>query len=150
MPTPHWTAYLSALLTPTGAVFAIIIAYRQWRIAQNKLKLDLFEKRLAVYSCVSEFIANRASRSTDATEDIKFLRGIESAQWLYDKSIVEYISGLWHKSADLACLVSELDGMPPSDERNEKVRAKHSLLKWFNDQHEVISKKFAPFLRINH
>jgi len=34
---PHWTNYLAALLTPTVAVLGSVIAYRQWRTAQNKL-----------------------------------------------------------------------------------------------------------------
>ena len=46
---PYWTQVLSALLVPTIALFACYIAWRQWRTAQNKLKLDLFEKRFAVY-----------------------------------------------------------------------------------------------------
>jgi len=42
---PHWTNYLAALLTPTVAVLGSIIAYHQWRTAQNKLKFELFDRR---------------------------------------------------------------------------------------------------------
>jgi hypothetical protein len=42
--SPHWTAYVSALGTPIiaalAAVIASLIAYRQWRTAQDRLKLD--------------------------------------------------------------------------------------------------------------
>ena len=53
-PDPHWTTLLSALLTPAVAVFGIFIAYRQWRLAQEKLKLDLFDKRFEVYEAARE------------------------------------------------------------------------------------------------
>ena len=49
----HWTTYLSALLTPTVAVLGSLIAYRQWRLAQNKLKLDLFEQSIRSDSLLS-------------------------------------------------------------------------------------------------
>lgn len=43
---PYWTTYLSAFSVPAIAVLGAAIAYRQWRTAQNKLKLDLFESAL--------------------------------------------------------------------------------------------------------
>lgn len=39
---------LAALLTPTIAVFAAIIAFMQWRTAHQKVVLDLFERRLSI------------------------------------------------------------------------------------------------------
>ena len=47
---PHWTTYLAALLTPTVAVLGSYIAYRQWHLAQNKLKLDLFDRRFSAHN----------------------------------------------------------------------------------------------------
>jgi hypothetical protein len=45
---PHWTTYLLAMLTPLIAMIVAFIAFRQWRTAQNRLKLDLFDRRLAL------------------------------------------------------------------------------------------------------
>lgn len=45
----HWTAYVSAFGLPIVAAVAAAIAFYQWKTARNKLKLDLFEKRIAVY-----------------------------------------------------------------------------------------------------
>ena len=52
---PHWTAYLTALLTPTIAGFGIYIAIQQWLTARRKLKFDLFDRRFAVYDAVRCF-----------------------------------------------------------------------------------------------
>jgi hypothetical protein len=38
--------WLTALATPLLAGFGIYIAYRQWRTAREKVKLDLFDRRL--------------------------------------------------------------------------------------------------------
>jgi hypothetical protein len=56
-PEPHWTAYVSALLVPLVAIFGFIIAYQQWRTAQNKLKLDLFDRRFEIYHAARKLLA---------------------------------------------------------------------------------------------
>lgn len=53
---PHWTSYITALTIPVIAIVAAIIAYRQWRTAQSKLKLDLFEKRMVVYQAARDML----------------------------------------------------------------------------------------------
>lgn len=47
---------LNALLTPVIACAVGYIAYRQWRTAHNKLRLDLFDKRLQVYINLRNFL----------------------------------------------------------------------------------------------
>jgi hypothetical protein len=53
---PEWAQWIAALAPATSGVITAIIAivvavvsYRQWRTAQRKLQLDLFEKRFAVF-----------------------------------------------------------------------------------------------------
>lgn len=43
---------LSILATPSIAIAVAIIAWRQWETAKQKLMLDLFEKRMQIYSMV--------------------------------------------------------------------------------------------------
>ena len=50
---------LSGLLTPTIAILASYIAYRQYRTAKAKLKLDLYEKRLKIFKYFKTFIWRR-------------------------------------------------------------------------------------------
>ena len=68
--TPHWTQYLSALLTPTVAVFGSFIAYLQWVLARNKLKFDLFDRRYRVYEAARELLASIMTTGSAKNEDI--------------------------------------------------------------------------------
>ena len=99
MPEVHWTQYLAALSTPTVAVFGSIIAYRQWRTAQNKLKLDLFEKRFAVYNSARSVLSTiTTSGKITNEESYKFLSSTREAKWLLDDGIAEYFDKvLWEK-----------------------------------------------------
>jgi hypothetical protein len=47
-----WGAMDQVWLGPTIASFGAIITFFQWRIARNKLKLDLLDRRLAVYRSI--------------------------------------------------------------------------------------------------
>jgi hypothetical protein len=59
--SPAWVAISSALLTPLIAIIVVLIAYRQWKTAHNRLKLDLFDKRLAIHSAARDLIATVTS-----------------------------------------------------------------------------------------
>jgi hypothetical protein len=152
MTDPHWTTYLAALLTPTIAVFGATIAYRQWRIAQNKLKLDLFERRLVIYEAARGYISSvMTSGKTSQIKEMEFLSGTRGAKWLFDDEIVNYLNKvLWHKICALGCVQSELEGMPAGEEHTKKIHAQAELKKWLMAQEEVIDNKFSPFLSLRH
>ena len=149
---PHWTTYLAALLTPTIAVFGAAITYRQWRTAQNKLKLDLFERRLSVYEAARDYLASvLTSGRTSQESEFKFLSGTRGAKWLFDDAIVQYLDKvLWNKICDLGCIQSELEGMSVGEERSNKVRAGADIQKWMSEQMEVLDEKFSPYLSLRH
>jgi hypothetical protein len=81
MDDPYWTQVLSALLTPTIAVIVAIIAYRQWKTAQNRLKLDLFDRRFAVYDAARNLLSSvMTSGEAKNDEMLKFLRSYARGQ----------------------------------------------------------------------
>jgi hypothetical protein len=152
MTNPHWTTYLAALLMPTIAVFGAIIAYRQWRTAQNKLKFDLFERRLAVYETVKGYISSvMATGRTAQEKEFEFLSDIRGAKWLFDEDIVHYLEkDMWQKICALSCVQSELEDMPSGEERSRKIQVKGALVSWFAGQLEILDTKFSPFLLLRH
>lgn len=149
---PHWTAYLSALLTPTIAVFGSFIAYRQWRTGQNKLKHDLFERRFSVYDAARTLLSSIMTSGKAKDEELfKFLSGTREAKWLLDANVAEYLDKeLYHKGCGLQCLASKLEGLPDGEERNSNVHKEAEIKKWFFKQHEVLDEKFSPFLKLEH
>lgn len=149
---PHWTAYLSALLTPTVAVLGSFIAYRQWRTAQNKLKLELFERRFVVYSAATTLIGSIMSSGKAKDEELfKFLSSTHDAKWLFSATIAEYFEKeLYHKGIYLQCLATELQDMPVGEERTANVYKQAEIKKWFLKQYEVLDEKFSPYLKLEH
>jgi hypothetical protein len=149
---PHWTAYLSALLTPTVAVLGSFIAYRQWRLAQNKLKLDLFDRRFSVFEAARSLIGSILTSGKVKDEELcKFLFGTREAKWLLDASVAEYIDKqIYHKAIDLQTLAAELEGVPVGEERSKNVYAQADIKKWFAAQYGVLEEKFSSYLQLKH
>lgn len=149
---PHWTTYLSALLTPTVAVLGSLIAYRQWRLAQNKLKLDLFERRFSVYEAARNLLASIITSGKAKDEEIfKFMIATREAKWVLNAHVAEYLEKqLYHKAIDLQTLSSVLEGVPVGEERTTNVLKQSEIKKWFLSQYDVLDAHFAPFLKLGH
>ncbi len=149
---PHWTTYLAALLTPTVAVLGSFIAYRQWRLAQNKLKLELFEKRFSVFEAARKLIPSIMTSGKAKDEDVfKFFFATREAKWLLDASVAEYLDKqLYCKAIDLQTLDAELEGVPVGEERSKNVHSQSDIKKWFAAQYKVLDEIFSPYLQLRH
>lgn len=149
---PHWTTYLSALLVPVVAVLGVAIAYRQWRTAQNKLKLDLFEKRFAVYDAVRQLIGSIMTSGVVRTEDLYMaLAKTREAKWLLSADIDVYLNkDLYRKLVKLQSLDVELKELPVGEKRSANVEAQRVLKDWISDQNDVLDEKFSSFLSLGH
>ena len=142
----------AGLLTPTIAVFGSIIAYRQWRTTQNKLKFDLFEKRFAVFDAARTFISS-VMTSGKAKEDemYKFLSGTREARWLLNNDIATYFDEqIWKKAVELQALESVLQDVQRRDDRTTNVQRQGEIKTWLIDQYKVLDEKFSPFLKLRH
>jgi len=152
MTEPYWTQALTALLTPTILVFGSIIAYRQWRIAQNKLKLDLFEKRFQVYDVARGFLSSIMTSGKVNDEDLnKFLPGTREAKWLLNNDIATYFfEQIWTNAVKLQTLDTLLKDIRVVDERKKNVQQQGEIKKLLMAQFEVLDEKFGPFLKLGH
>jgi hypothetical protein len=152
MPEPHWTAYVTALLTPAVAVFAVHVAASQWTTARNKLRFDLFEKRFTVYQSARDFLgAIMASGTASQEATFKDLQATQAAKWIVGQEVHDYLEREIYKPAlALQCLDSELDGMPPGEVRTKKVEKKAELRKHLNAQFEHLDAWFSAYLKLEH
>jgi len=66
---PAWAQALQLAATIAVAVFAALIACRQWQTAHQRVVLDLFERRMGVYeearSVISEILRNGAATNAN-------------------------------------------------------------------------------------
>lgn len=148
---PHWTAYVSAVVIPIIALIGAWIAFRQSQIARNKLKLDLFEKRLAVYQVVREALGGVAAKGRLTQEqEFQYLVGIRSARWLFGSEVFDYLDKtLWHEIVEIGLHQTMMDS-PQSEERNKHIVAHREAMQWFLDQYKVLDGLCDKYLSLSH
>jgi hypothetical protein len=97
---------LLPLATFSLSVAVGIVAFQQWRVARNKLRLDLCEKRFEVYSATKDFLmlflvdpqrANdraRARQETFFTEAAygRFVMATSGAEFLFGNDVSQYLA----------------------------------------------------------
>jgi hypothetical protein len=146
------TQLIAALATASVALLAAFIAYQQWVTARNKLKLDLFEKRLQVYNAARSAIGDLITTEKPKSEvEWQYLNGIRGVKWLFDDRMVKYLDDeLWGKIVDLGCVDSELKGVPLREQSSEKMRERADIKKYLTRQLSEIDERFKPFLSLRH
>jgi hypothetical protein len=113
------TLFLSAAI--------VIITWLQWRVADNKLRFDLFDRRYKVYEATQKFL--RMGVEEDALIDkhlVDFNRETAAAEFLFDGDVVNYLQ--------------RIRGRVQAEGRGAAV--------WLSDPKRIpeMTKAFAPYL----
>lgn len=175
---PHWTAYLTPVIQFLTAVAAVVVAYRFGAIqagiakqqaatavtaaqtaaaaaqtARNRLKFDLFERRLSMYDLIYAYLDSvAAAQLIDPKADSEFLASVRALGWITDKAVVTYVhKDLRGKMIELSRLTRQLEASAQGSQVQMDLIMQHSLLtaNLFNE-HETLAKMFEPYLKLEH
>jgi len=148
----HWRGYLSALLTPAVAGFAVYVAKSQWTTTRNRLRFDLFEKRFAVYQGARHFVGSVLANGTARHEElVKYLHATHAAKWIVSQDIHDYFeSELYNPALELERIDSEIDNLRTGEERTRTVEQRKNLRIHFHKQLDQLDTRFSPYLQLKH
>ena len=143
MPTTEssWIDILSALLVPTIAILGVYIAYQQYRVNKQRLRHETYERRLAVYKCVQQYLSEilRDAKTTYARA-LQFNSDASEAAFLFDNSVQDKIDEIYKKSIDMVATHEKMypsdgsEGLPVGGERSKVAKENSELLEWHLDQ----------------
>jgi hypothetical protein len=136
-----------------AACFASYIAWRQFQTARNKLKLDLFDKRYAVFEKITAFMASMiVDDNFKSTAIVKFLRDTNSARFLFEdnKDITNYIDMLMRKATDLLMLKQNEDKALAAGDKEGNQQKQTELFLWFEAQLKEVDDIFKEYLALKH
>lgn len=147
---PYWVSILSALATPTLACLGLLIASRQYSLGRAKLKLDLFEKRYAVYSSIQKVLANIATQGAfNASLDNPILAldiGTKDAAFLFDDDIATFIDNVRTRISKLVYHAKMANKDPPAADYQLHVDRELEYYTAIQEDFRVVQEKFAPYL----
>jgi hypothetical protein len=135
------------LFTLVLGVSVAIVAWLQWWVALNKLRLDLFDRRYKVYDATRKFLATilRDANFTNS-QLFEFYAGTSDAEFLFGTDVTEHLEKIRKRAVHLQTAQKIYDPLPVGEERSKHVQAAHDDLSWLTDQITAISKTFAPYL----
>ena len=171
-PQPIYTQLGPPIATILIAGFAAWIAYRQYKIsrqqadiserqaqtslnqaavAQKKLKLDLFERRMEIYRSVRETIGTIARKGTITNQDmLDYLTGVQSAKWLFGNDVSEYLENdFWSFLVDLQ-LHDSMSHSSYEKERTDAIFGKSKTMRKLVAQYKVLDDLMRPYLALEH
>ncbi len=132
--------FVTACLTPLIAIALAYIAWRQKQIAQNKLKLDLFEKRFKLYQKIEAYIVQAEAIFEQPKDEMKH------AQEMYD---IIASSGFLFSNSRIECLLIELRDLGNSHiadrkmlENTNDAGKKEELIKRIEEDRQKLRNKF--------
>ena len=120
---------INALFTILIGIFIASIAFQQYRLSRAKFKLDLFEKRYAVYKATQRLLTYILKEAKIGIDKLfEFRGGTQDAIFLFDNEIPVYLDGIDKKAIRMMALRDELEGIPVGDKRSELCEEKKQLL----------------------
>jgi hypothetical protein len=92
------------------AIFVALVGFFQWRTAQQKAALDLFDRRHAIYQTIRNAIGQMRSSSTgfDQAREIEFMDTMERAYFFFGNDVEDYLEQLWSDILDVRTADAEL------------------------------------------
>ena len=107
MQFPYWVRIVQALGPSFVAIavgfVAATIAYRQFGAAKDKLRLDLFEKRFAVYQEARKVLATTLQEGTVSYDEVTtFYRNVHGSEFLFGPDVEKFLERVREKLNSLA------------------------------------------------
>jgi hypothetical protein len=132
------------------AIFVALVGFFQWRTAQQKAVLDLFERRHAIYEIVRKAVGTIASNSTafDQGREAEFMQAMERAYFFFGDDVDSYVKRLWSDITDVRTADMELQGPSDNDTRRtilEKRRAAMTRVAQFHSDGMPLFAKYMRF-----
>ena len=135
---------MRALLPVILTVFAIYIAFQQYKTNRRKLKFDLFDKRFTIFDATKKFMQGVINRSSfDKENQAEFHRQIKGAQFVFGNDIKEYLDIVWSNFVDL-------ETWSQDENTSEHAKERHETMKWFVQELNNIDEKFTRYMKLKH
>jgi len=129
-------------------MFGAYVAYRQFVLGRERLKLDLFEKRFAVFVATRRLLTHALKNADITLEQLfEYRGGIAEASFLFDEDITNYLTSIDQKALHLRTVRDTMEPLPVGEARTRAAGEIAELLQWLTSQLPELKVRFAPYLK---
>jgi len=137
---------VAGLLTPLIAIVALYIAVQQHNVQRDKLRFDLYEKRLAVFNATMNLLASVETHAVaDAGAIYRFIADTANVRFLFGVEMEKYLESVGsavrqRRKLHLRVVKEQKEGK--TDTVNQEYEALERLL----GETERAKERFQPYL----
>ena len=143
---------MAALMTPLIAVFGVYIAFQQWHTARSKLKLDLFERRYAVYQAAVDVMSKTDALGVLSKEEVdRFQVAIRGARFIFDDSVGAYLDETHDRIRQILFITENIKSQTTaSASRSEATAKRNEHRTWVASQwtEKMLDARLGEYLRL--
>lgn len=142
-------ATLQWIVAAITAVFVATVAFLQWRTAQQKAVLDLFDRRHAIYEVVRNAVSTMTSNSNafDQGREIEFMQAMEQAYFFFGDDICKYLVQLWSAICDVRDADKEMKELTDTAARGVAIVKRRASMDRVSNFHGEGKPLFARYMR---
>jgi len=142
------------LLTPTIGAVGVYIAWQQQKSNQLRLKLDRYDRRLAIYVEVKKILSIIARDAAVSTEELlKFISSVAEADFLFGPEISQYVDEIYRRGLNLWRRNTEYkeraQARSAQYDHDKVVSEMNRELEWLTEQFEPAKQRFRKYLDIS-
>ena len=126
------------------------IAYREWRIGREKLRLDLFDRRLEVLKLAELFAGKVLGQGYPTSDDFRTSwKAIGAAKLVFEDDVVDYLRDLHETAAQLRMHRSTIDHGSQTENSISKKKF-DGLTQKFRKKSDHLADVFGKYLKYSH
>jgi hypothetical protein len=151
-PTPQvLLAFGQFGLAAALGVVAAYIAWQQWALARQKVRLDLFDRRIEIYRGVKNLFSYITQHGTCGRDQLyEFALVGSQADFLFDVEVIKYNDDIYKRAARLMYLSGLYDRIRypnlADESRNRAIAEEAEILDWFSNQYEASKRIYGKYL----
>ncbi len=145
-----WAQALGVLFELVIAFAGVCIAWQQKRIAEIRLRHDLYNRRFKVYEAAKTLlVAHQTNGKLSGDDYIAYRRGTADAVFLLDAGVVKYLDELRRQAERLLCLSgrkAELrNDLSQEPKYHSSVDESAQIETWLAQQFDILTSKFKHY-----
>ena len=143
---------IGTVVMALATVATAYYAYQQHKLDKNRVKIELYGRRLKVYNAMNDFIGEAlATNQADSRRIARWYLANRYAGFLFpeDTHVTEYINQLYENREKQRSLESKIQSdRTPHAEVAQLLVQQEEVRKWFEDQSKRLNDRFRPYLQL--
>jgi hypothetical protein len=158
-PSNFFTTYVTPSITALIALAVGVVAYQQWRIARDKLRFDIYQRRFTIFSNTLDFYSKvvfgdwKDDTSESTLTHVRFFTSLHEAAFLFDPKdgVFTILNQLSLKAFHIiqmkkGILTSEMIGPELFLKEYEQFTEE---LAWLDKNIPLLTERIAPYLNFH-